>query len=109
VTNKHVEEAPYYSWTRHQFGTDALLVSTKWFKDQPTEVQDAFVQAGKDTQAHERELWGKETDKYVGEAGSDGAKFNDDVDVAAFQQAVKPVLTKNRDTFGDLLELLPVG
>jgi tripartite ATP-independent transporter DctP family solute receptor len=109
VTNKHVEEAPYFSWTRHQFGTDTLLVSTKWFKQQPASVQDALVQAGKDTQAHERELWKKETEKYVAEAGQDGAKINDDVDVAAFQQAVKPVLTKNRASFGDLLDLLPVG
>jgi tripartite ATP-independent transporter DctP family solute receptor len=109
VTNKHVEEAPYYSWTRHQFGTDTLLVSVKWLKQQPTAVQDALVQAGKDTQAHERDLWSKETEKYVTEAGADGAKINDDVDVAAFQQAVKPVLTKNKDTFGDLLDLLPVS
>jgi tripartite ATP-independent transporter DctP family solute receptor len=109
VTNKHVEEAPYFSWTRHQFGTDTLLVSTKWFKQQPADVQDALVQAGKDTQSHERELWKKETEKYVTEAGKNGAKINDDVDVAAFQQAVKPVLTKNRASFGDLLDLLPVG
>ena len=109
VTNKHVEEAEYYSWTRHQFGTDTLLVSAKWFKDQPADVQDAFIQAGTETQARERELWGTETDKYVAEAGTDGAKFNEDVDVAAFKNAVKPVLTKNRATFGDLLDLLPVG
>jgi tripartite ATP-independent transporter DctP family solute receptor len=109
VTNKHVEEAPYFSWTRHQFGTDSLLVSLKWFKDQPTAIQDALVQAGKETQAHERELWAKETDKYVAEAGTDGAKINDDVDVAAFQQAVKPVLTKNRASFGNLADLLPVS
>ena len=38
VTNKHVEEAKYWSWTRHQFGTDTLLVSLKWFDSQPEDV-----------------------------------------------------------------------
>ena len=38
-----------------------------------------------------------------------GAKINDDVDVAAFQNAVKPVLAKNKGTFGDLLKYLPVS
>jgi tripartite ATP-independent transporter DctP family solute receptor len=109
VTNKHVEEAKYFSWTRHQFGTDTLLVSSKWFGKQPADVQDALVQAGKETQARERDLWSKETDKYVSEAGADGAKINDDVDIAAFKEAVKPVLAKNRASFGDLINLLPVS
>ncbi|MFI5915925.1 TRAP transporter substrate-binding protein [Dactylosporangium sp. NPDC051541] len=109
VTNKHVEEAKFWSWTRHQFGIDALLVSKKWFNDQSKEHQDAFVQAGKEAEQRERELWTDETDKYVKEATDKGAKINDDVDVAAFQQAVKPVLEKNRATFGDLVKYLPVA
>jgi tripartite ATP-independent transporter DctP family solute receptor len=108
VTNKHVEEAKYWSWTRHQFGVDALLVSKKWFGDQPKDVQDAIVKAGQETEAHERELWKAQTDDYVKQAGDKGAKINDDVDVKAFQAAVKPVLEKNRSTFGDLVKLLPV-
>jgi TRAP-type transport system periplasmic protein len=109
VTNKHSEEAPYYSWTRHQFGTDTLLVSLKWFSGQPKDVQDALVQAGQEAQEHERGLWKSETEKYVTEAGGKGVKFNDDVDVAAFQNAAKPVLTKNKSSFGELADLLPVG
>jgi TRAP-type C4-dicarboxylate transport system substrate-binding protein len=108
VTNKHVEEAKYWSWTRHQFGIDALLVSKKWFGDQPKDVQDAIVKAGQETEAHERELWKAQTDDYVKQAQDKGAKINDDVDVQAFQAAVKPVLEKNRSTFGDLVKLLPV-
>jgi tripartite ATP-independent transporter DctP family solute receptor len=109
VTNKHVEEAKFWSWTRHQFGVDALLVSKKWFADQPKASQDAFVQAGKETQKRERELWKTETEKYVKDAGEKGAKINDDVDVPAFIAAVKPVIEKNRATFGDLMKLLPVS
>jgi tripartite ATP-independent transporter DctP family solute receptor len=107
VTNKHVEEAKFWSWTRHQFGIDALLVSRKWFNDRSKAHQDAFVQAGKEAEQRERELWTDETDKYVKQATDKGAKINDDVDAAAFQQAVKPVLEKNRSTFGDLVKYLP--
>jgi tripartite ATP-independent transporter DctP family solute receptor len=109
VTNKHVEEAKYWSWTRHQFGVDALLVSKKWFNERSKAHQDAFVQAGQETEKHERELWKTETENYVKQATDKGAKINDDVDVAAFQQAVKPVLDKNKSTFGDLIKLLPVS
>ena len=109
VTNKHVEEAKFWSWTRHQFGVDALLVSKKWFEKQSKAHQDAFVEAGHDTEKRERELWLKETDNYVKQATDKGAKINDDVDVAAFQKAVKPVLEKHRATFGDLVKLLPVA
>ncbi|WP_327010345.1 TRAP transporter substrate-binding protein [Dactylosporangium sp. NBC_01737] len=109
VTNKHVEEAKNWSWTRHQYGVDALLVSRKWFAEQPKDMQDLFVQAGLETQSHERALWRNETDGYVKQAGDKGAKINDDVDTAAFVQAVKPVLDKNRATFGDLMKLLPVS
>ncbi|GAA0942655.1 TRAP transporter substrate-binding protein [Virgisporangium aurantiacum] len=109
VTNKHVEEAKFWSWTRHQFGVDALLVSKKWFEKQSKANQDAFVQAGQDTEKHERELWATETEKYVKQATDKGAKINDDIDVAAFQKAVKPVLEKHRATFGDLVKLLPVS
>jgi tripartite ATP-independent transporter DctP family solute receptor len=107
VTNKHVEEAKFWSWTRHQFGTDMVLVSKKWFGEQPKDVQDALVQAGTEAQKRERELWQTETTKYVDEAGAKGAKLNDDVDAAAFHAAVKPVLEKHRGDFADLLKLLP--
>jgi TRAP-type transport system periplasmic protein len=108
VTNKHVEEATYWSWTRHQFGIDALLVSKKYFDGLSTKHQDAFVEAGFDAQKREWDLWAKETENYVKQATDKGAKINDDVDVEAFRRAVKPIVDKNRSVFGDLLELLPI-
>jgi TRAP-type C4-dicarboxylate transport system substrate-binding protein len=109
VTSKQLEEAKFWSWTRHQFGVDALLVSKKWFAGLPKEDQDAIVQAGTETQTRERELWNSQTDDYVKQAKEKGAQQNDDVDVAAFQQAAKPVFEKNRASFGELAKLLPVS
>jgi TRAP-type transport system periplasmic protein len=109
VTSKQVEEARYWSWTRHQFGVDALLVSKKWLDSVPKADQDAIRTAGRQAVAKERELWNGQTDDYVKQAGDKGAKINDDVDLAAFQQAAKPILDKNRATFGELAKLLPVS
>jgi tripartite ATP-independent transporter DctP family solute receptor len=109
VTSKQVEQAKYWSWTRHQFGVDALLAGKKWFNDQPKADQDAIVAAGKEAVTHERQLWNSQTDDFVKQAGKAGAQINDDIDVAAFQKAVKPVFDKNRATFGDLANLLPVA
>ncbi|WP_204005362.1 TRAP transporter substrate-binding protein DctP [Virgisporangium aurantiacum] len=108
VTNKHVGEATYWSWTRHQFGIDALLVSKKYFDGLSKKHQDAFVEAGFDAQKREWDLWAKETDNYVKQATDKGAKINDDVDVDAFRRAVKPIIDKNRIVYGDLLDLLPI-
>jgi tripartite ATP-independent transporter DctP family solute receptor len=109
VASKQVEEAKFFSWTRHQFGIDFVLMSKKWFDQQPAKMQDAFVQAGQDAQKDERDRWKTETDNYAKQAADKGAKLNDDVDMAAFQQAVKPVLDKNKSAFGDLLKYLPVS
>src|SRR2546421_2491934 len=109
VTSKHLEEAKYWSWTRHQFGVDALLASKKWFAGLPAADRDAVMTAAHDTQARERELWNAQTDDFVKQAQDKGSKLNDDVDVAAFQQAVKPVFDKYKATFGDLMNLVPVA
>jgi tripartite ATP-independent transporter DctP family solute receptor len=107
VSSKQVEEAKNWSWTRHQLGVDVLMVSKKFFAAQPKNIQDALVQAGKQTQDHERELWNAQTDTFVKKAQEAGSKSNDDVDVASMQAALKPVFDKYRGTFGDLMKLLP--
>jgi tripartite ATP-independent transporter DctP family solute receptor len=109
VTSKHDEQARYWSWTRHQFGVDALLVSKTWFTGQPKDVQDAVLRAGKEAQARERDLWTTQTDSYVRQAQGHGVTINDDVDVPAFQQAVKPVYDKNKASLGDLFQYLAVS
>jgi tripartite ATP-independent transporter DctP family solute receptor len=109
VTSKQVEEAKNWSWTRHQLGVDVLMVSKKFFGDQPADVQDALVQAGKQTQDRERQLWNAQTDQFVAKAQAAGAKFTDGVDVPSMQAALKPVFVKYKSSFGDLMSLLPIA
>jgi tripartite ATP-independent transporter DctP family solute receptor len=109
VTSKQVEEAKLFSWTRHQVGIDVLMVGKKFFGAQPRAVQDALVQAGQQTEQRERQLWDAQTAGFLQKAAPGGGKFNDDVDVASFQAALKPVFDKYRGTFGDLMNLLPTA
>ena len=107
VGNRHVEHAKYWSWTRHQYGVDALLASKKWMAGLDPQVQEALREAGRDAQVKERQLWKAGTDTIVADAVAEGAVMNDDVDVAAFQRAVRPVIDKHRSTFADLMRFLP--
>ena len=109
VSSKQFEEAKNFSWTRHQAGVDVLMVGKKFFGDQPKSVQDAMVQAGHQTEQREKQLWDAQTDSFLKKATAGGVKFNDDVDVASFQSALKPVFDKYRGDFGDLMKLLPVA
>jgi TRAP-type C4-dicarboxylate transport system substrate-binding protein len=108
VTNKHVQHAKHWSWTRHQFGVDALLASKRWMSGQPTKVQDAVRAAGRQAQTREHELWKAATSKYVAEAAKDGAKMVEDVDRAAFRAALRPLYDKYRKTYAELMPLLSI-
>jgi tripartite ATP-independent transporter DctP family solute receptor len=109
VSSKQFEEAKTFSWTRHQAGVDVLMVGKKFFGDQPKSVQDALMQAGRQTEQREKQLWDAQTDSFLKKATDGGVKFNDDVDVASFQTALKPLYDKYRGDFGDLMKLLPVA
>jgi TRAP-type transport system periplasmic protein len=109
MTNKHVDYAHYYSWTRHQFGADALMASKKWLTGLPKKDQELVRQAGHEAVMVERQLWKAQTDEYTATAAAAKVQLNDDVDVPAFQQAIKPLLTQYKGTFGDLMNLLPIS
>jgi TRAP-type C4-dicarboxylate transport system substrate-binding protein len=108
VTERNVQRARYYSRSRHQQSIDVLIGSWKWLSEQPQDMQDAILVAGRHTQAEEIRLWGEASATALAGAKSQGALVND-VDIAAFQQAVASVVDEHRGTFGDLAALLPGG
>jgi len=108
VTERNVQRARYYSRSRHQQSIDVLIGSWKWLSEQPQDMQDAILVAGRHTQAEEIRLWDEASATALAAAKSQGALVND-VDIAAFQQAVASVVDEHRGTFGDLAALLPGG
>lgn len=104
VQQHHNEVAKYYSYTRHFYSVDLLLVSDRWLRAQSAADQQAVLQAGHETQSRERQLWLDSDRKYVDVARRSGTHFND-ADILAFKKAVGGVYARHRSTFGSLLNL----
>ena len=106
VQMHHNEVAKYFSYTNHFFSIDPILASKKWFDTLDAKTKDAVMQAAAQAQEHERGLWLASDTKYTEIAKKGGAAFNE-TDLAAFRNAVKPIYTQYRSTFGDLSRYLP--
>ncbi|TDD83080.1 TRAP transporter substrate-binding protein [Actinomadura darangshiensis] len=104
VQQHHNEVAKYYSYTRHFYSVDPLLVSDQWFRSQSASHQDAILRAGHEAQQHERELWVRSDAEYLKTAQGSGSHVNE-ADTEAFRRAVAGVYTRHKATFGSLLQL----
>lgn len=91
---KHDEVAQYYSYTRHLMIPDYLLINTDALAGMGAD-KDVFL--GLVPDAIKAANDGFEEFVATSKANSEGigAKFNDDVDVAAFKTAVKPLVDES--------------
>lgn len=94
---KHVEIAPYYSYTQHLMIPDYLIINTKLLNGMTEEEQAIFKEEFAKAIDKEVELWEADvaTAKQTAEAA--GAKFNQP-DIKIFQDAVKPLLEEKLTT-----------
>lgn len=94
---KHVEIAPYYSYTQHLMIPDYLIINTKLLNGMSEEEQAIFKEEFAKAIDKEVELWDADvaTAKQTAEAA--GAKFNQP-DIKIFQDAVKPLLEEKLTT-----------
>ncbi|MEV0902101.1 TRAP transporter substrate-binding protein DctP [Actinoplanes sp. NPDC049802] len=106
TTEQHLTYAPYFSWTRHQYGVDVLLTGAAWLSERTAAMRDAILEAGRLAQEEEIRLWTAATEKRTAQAKQQGGRFND-VDTAAFRRALAKVISSHRTAFGDLADLLP--
>ena len=100
--------AATWSWTRHRVVVDVLLAGRRWFTDLPGRDRDAVVQAAQEAAGYQRQLLAARTAELTAGLAAGNVLVND-VDAAAFQRAVRPVIDKHRGEFGDLIRLLPVA
>jgi tripartite ATP-independent transporter DctP family solute receptor len=103
---QHVVYAPFFSRTRHQQSVNVLIGSQRWLSEQPAATQEAIREAGRRTHTEQIRLWDQESATALTRAEAQHAVVND-VDIAAFQRVLVPVLQEHRGTFGDLAALLP--
>ncbi len=88
---KHVEIAPYYSYTQHLMIPDYLIINAELLAGMSEEDQKVFKEELSKAVDSEVEMFNKEVERAKAEAEAAGAKFNE-VDLKAFQQAVQPLI-----------------
>jgi len=88
---KHVEIAPYYSYTKHLMVPDYLMINADVLKGMSEEHQKLLKEGLTSAFDREFELFAEFVAEAKAAAEEQGAKFND-VDITIFQDAVAPLL-----------------
>ena len=96
---KHYEAAQNFNLTEHIITPDVVVMSKSYLESLPQDIQDAIIQAGKELQAYERELWLSEEDEINEKLKAGGAIFNE-VDKESFQEASQAVWNQYSDIVG---------
>ncbi|MFC0271806.1 TRAP transporter substrate-binding protein [Metabacillus herbersteinensis] len=88
---KHVEIAPYYSYTQHLMFPDYLIINTDILKGMSKEHQQIFKEELAAAIDIEVEMWDKDVEAAEKSAKEAGAKFNE-VDTKVFRDTVQPLI-----------------
>lgn len=97
MSQNHNEVAPHVARTNHLVGLDYVVMNTDLLESLPAEDREIFQEQWELASQHHAELWVTETERMIGEAEESGTEFND-VDQAAFQRALRPVVEKYLDS-----------
>lgn len=87
---KHVEVAPFYSYTRHLMVPDYLIANPSVLADMSEENRTIFEEELATAVEEEGALWGEKVTEAIAAAESGGAKINDDIDAEAFRAILAP-------------------
>ncbi len=102
-TQKHYEQAGFYSLTEHLIVPEIFVFSKKVWETLTPEQQELIREAAVLTTEKERELWEAMEQKAMEELVGLGVQVNDDVDKAAFIEATAPVREQFGAQYADLL------
>ena len=104
IHNAFYEVQDYISLTGHFYTAEPLLMSAKLFDSVPADIQQALVEAAKEARDYERQLSMDNEAEYLVQIAEHGMTVVDDVDIAAFQEAVQPVYEKYSTKYGATIE-----
>ncbi|MDR6940030.1 TRAP transporter substrate-binding protein [Arcanobacterium hippocoleae] len=90
-TARHMEVAPYYSFTNHLVGLDYMIMRHDLLAAMPAADRELFYETWYDSMDYHTQLWIDYTAESVKIAKENGAKFNS-VDSAAFREALSPIV-----------------
>jgi len=101
---KLYESHKYLTFTRHSYAPASLLMSKKLFDSFDKETQEILVSSAKETAQMTRDWIADEMEKQLQVLRDNGMEIEENPDIAAFQEAVKPVYEKYGGKFGSLIE-----
>ncbi len=102
-TQKHYEQAGYYSLTEHLIVPEIFVFSKRIWDTLSEEHQNLIREASVLATEKERELWEAMEAKAMAELTELGVQINDDVDKAAFIEATAAVREKFGAQYAELL------
>ena len=99
LMQKVYEPAKYLSFTRHFNMPASMAVNVKWLTGLPPQYQKAVLEAAEESVAWQDKIFAEDEQEALTKLKGYGMQFND-VDLAAFQKAMKPVYNKYADRVG---------
>lgn len=97
LSQKHNEVAKHMALTEHLIGLDYVVMNTDVLEGMSAEDRAVFDEEWVATSEHHAELWTSETLEAIEEAEESGTVFTE-VDEAAFDEALAPVVDKYLET-----------
>jgi tripartite ATP-independent transporter DctP family solute receptor len=97
LSQKHNEVAEHMALTEHLIGLDYVVMNTGVLEGMPPEDRAVFEEEWVATSEHHAELWTSETLEAIEAAEESGTVFTE-VDEAAFDEALAPVVDKYLET-----------
>lgn len=97
MSQKHNEVAKHMALTEHLVGLDYVVMNTDVLEAMASEDRAVFAEEWVATSERHAELWETETAEAIEAAKQSGTTFND-VDEAAFDEALAPVVDKYLET-----------
>jgi len=103
LTMNHFEVAKFFSLDEHMRIPDMIVMSLDKWNSMPKDLQTVIIDAAKVLQAFQLKAWAEEETKSMEAVKAKGEQVNE-VDKAAFQEAVKPLVESLKPTFKGLIE-----
>lgn len=97
LSQKHNEVAKHMALTEHLIGLDYVVMNTDVLEGMSAEDRAVFAEEWVTTSEQHAELWTRETRAAIAEAEESGTVFTE-VDEAAFDEALAPVVDKYLET-----------
>lgn len=91
VATRHFEVATYYSLDRHSMVPEVIVMSKKRWDSLPPDQQRLIKNTAKDAAQYMSQLWDERVLEAEQQARASGVTVVDDIDYAAFREAVQPL------------------